>query len=196
MFIFALLLITKFESTNLMNINEKWALGLYTSNLTFSGYFLSLKIAKTVTLGMEGNVGFYNYNNAQNSTITDYIWNGTFGITLSKYFYPSKPLSPFIAFNPNFRISYHYYGRSDGWSWNLGPTYGINLNTGFEYFFTCWGKNLGVQLSTLLIRALRNYVKTTYSHEGSSENSSYFSNDIDIFFPLRGGVSTYICLYY
>lgn len=183
MFIFALLLLTKIESTNLMNINEKWALGLQTTDLSFNGYFLSHKLGKTVTLGMELRGLFYGYR--YDSTRNYYNWEGTLGITLSKYFCARKPISPFIALNPTFKVYYNYDEDISGYSHYFHPVYGINLDTGLGYFFNCWSRNFSLQIKTPLVAASR----TSYTPD---RNYDY----INFYFPGQGSLSTYLCLYY
>jgi hypothetical protein len=195
-FIFIALLLTKFESTNLMSLNDKWTFGTRTlliapepyaemarcpNGFTPNPYFLSLRLGKTFTLGIQGAGNIYRSSPPNHH----FRWNGSVGVSLSKYFRAGNSLSPFITITPNFSASnhYNYYDY-------IYRIYGLNLDAGVEYFFTCWGKNLSLQLKTPLIKATRMYNK-------ENNSSPYSSTDkIDFYSPLEGNLTSYLCLHF
>jgi hypothetical protein len=191
MFIITLLLLTKFESANLMGLNNKWTFGVRTlwiapepyaemdrrsNEFTPNAYFLLLKLGKTFTLGIEGNGELRNY-----SLNTNVRWRGAIGVSLSKYFRAGNLLSPFITLTPNFSTSNHY-NYYDSFYW----IYGINFDAGVEYFFNVWGGNLSLQLKTPLIKATRMFC----TEEKFSRDKIYFYS------PLEGNLTSYLCMHF
>jgi hypothetical protein len=218
MFIVYILLLTRFESTNLMNLNDKWTFGARTlwvnptrigikesesrrrtrrdytnppelniEEFVPNAYFLSMKLGKTFTLGIQGNGDFKYAKETANfgvhtGSATTRDWDGTAGVSLSKYFRAGNLISPFVTLTPNFSL----YHESNLYYF----TCGVNLDAGVEYFFNVWGKNLSLQVKTPLIKAMRRYSKEKSSSPYDSKNDAYFYS------PLQGNLASYLCLHF
>jgi hypothetical protein len=213
MFIFTMLLLAKLEPANLMSLTDKWTLGVKTlwanvgtqSGVSIDAYFVSLRLGKTFTLGLEGNGS--RSNSKTDSTSSSDNLSGAVGINFSKYFCARSSLSPFVSLIPNFRTSYYYSENTPttgriSWTEHSDRIYALNFDAGIEYFFTCWGKNLSAKIKTSLVSASRDYSQDDayyYSdYDGHSTRSSRnaYSDNIYGYFPMQGSLTSYICLHF
>jgi len=162
-------------STNLVNLQGKWTVGLRMSDfLTFSEYSVLWRPWKTVMIGIEGNAYLkkYDYSN-------DFHYRGgSVSIGLYKYFRAYSSFSPFIVLSPGFRYYEDTYNQRK-------QTYSVSISPGVEYFFGLMGKQLSLKFKTSLVSFSRTYAE-----------NKYVEDDMSFYLPTGGSLSTWLCFHF
>ena len=158
------------ESTSLVNLQGKWTAGLRMSNfLTFSEYSILWRPWKTVMVGIEGSGHIDKH-------CDHYDWNSSLGIELYKYFRAHNLLSPYVSLLSEVDGREFYWVKGTNWF------YYLKLNTGVEYFFTLFMKQMSLKLKT-------NLVSTSLSNRTTS-------TEVNFYLPTGGKISTWLCFHF
>ena len=190
----------KFEPTSLVDLKGKWTVGLRMSSLLiFSGYSVLWRPWKTVMVGIEGSNPSAEKgrrkrkDSGSGSGSGSESGSGSVGIGVHKYFRAHSSFSPFIALSPRFSMNYQYY---DGTEWReySSRTYEASVESGVEYFFTLYSKQMSIKVKTSLVSASQVYteIKNFYGETYSSD----VSNKVSFNLPTSGSLSTWLCFHF
>ena len=171
------------KSTNLVNLQGKWTIGLKMRSylFTFSEYSILWRPFKTVMIGVEGS-GYIRRNDDD----FDYGW-GSVSVGFYKYFRVHNSLSPFIALLPSFRYD-EFKDES------IRQAYSVSIDPGIEYFFSLLGKQLSLKFRTSLAKFSRSYEKRKDYYNGGY--NSYINDNVYFYLPTEASISTWICFHF